>query len=151
MSVNDLKIFSSYGPATPLVNDPTFFSRYGPSAPPSVEEKSGSREGSDAVAKSGIDRWNFALGLSPCPNTNSEILFAHVGMARGGWERVGVVYKVGCSSYTWAFLGDIGIPNGPTKDGTRGFIEGPRVEDYEVWKPRLVQRKVRVVLGNIDL
>jgi hypothetical protein len=31
--------------------------------------------------------------------------------------------------------GDIGIPNGPVEEGTRGFVEGPWLEEYEARKP----------------
>jgi hypothetical protein len=47
---------------------------------------------------------------------------------------------------------DIGIPNEPAEDGTRGFIEGPRPEVYEARKPNYeIVRKDRVVLEINDL
>jgi hypothetical protein len=50
-----------------------------------------------------------------------------------------------------AAANDIGIPNGPAEDGTRGLLKAHDSMNMKTRKPKLVLRKARVVLGNTYL
>jgi hypothetical protein len=41
---------------------------------------------------------------------------------------------------------DIGIPNGPAEDSTRGLLKAHDSKNKKIQKPKLILRKVRIVL-----
>ena len=43
---------------------------------------------------------------------------------------------------------DIGIPNGPAEDSTRGLLKAHDSKNKKNRKPKLLLRKARVVLGD---
>ena len=44
---------------------------------------------------------------------------------------------------------DIGIPNGPAEDGTRGLLKAHDPKNKKIRKPKILLRKARVVIGVI--
>ena len=63
-------------------------------------------------------------------------------------------YKVGdfpslCDSSKISGATDIGIPNGPAEEGTRGLLKAHDPKDKKIWKPKILLRKARVVIGSI--
>ena len=49
---------------------------------------------------------------------------------------------------SYPFIDDIGIPNGPAEDSTRGLLKAHDSKNKKNRKPKLILRKVRVVLGD---
>ena len=63
--------------------------------------------------------------------------------------------KINSGDFPWLYdLGkisgatDIGIPNGPAEDGTRGLPKAHDSKNKKNRKPKVLLRKARVVLGN---
>ena len=44
--------------------------------------------------------------------------------------------------------GDIGIPNGPAEEDTRGLLKAHDPKNKKIRKPKILLRKVRVVIGS---
>jgi hypothetical protein len=41
---------------------------------------------------------------------------------------------------------DIGIPNGPVKDSTRGLLKAHYLKNKKIRKPKMLLRKARIVI-----
>ena len=45
--------------------------------------------------------------------------------------------------------GDIGIPNGPAEDSTRGLLKAHYPKNKKIRKPKMLLRKARVVIESL--
>ena len=52
-----------------------------------------------------------------------------------------------CSYVSSAVPVDIGIPNGPAEEGTRGLLKAHDPKNKKIRKPKILLRKARVVIG----
>lgn len=51
--------------------------------------------------------------------------------------------------YLHASSSDIGIPNGPAEDSTRGLLKAHYPKNKKIRKPKILLRKVRIVIESL--